>query len=410
MAAEAIGTSSDRQYRVWYLGGHFGWMTSWGMIHVLFPYLVTIELGESPERVGFASSMLLVSSLLLALFGGTTADKYDIRRLLIRLQCLAGVAALALAIVTGFGALTYWYLIAFALVVGTVDPFVIPARNALLNRMASDIQPAVAKANRVQFIAKFAGRVLGGTASFIGAPGALVIMSVMKIGSGLAAIPLRPAPKAEEAPTDGSQLARIVDGLRVVWRSKEILPAIVTQALAGVLGAAFGVITAIVIREEFQGGALEFAILGMIFTFGNIVASQVLVRVGHLDRPGRLLIATTCLGVAALILIRIPASVWFFGVITFAFGISSGFMQAMARSIVHHSAPATHLARALSIYELGFLGFLGLGFLVIGFVVGALGPREASLPVAAFVAAVVVLLLWKTTIWRQVHQAANAAA
>ena len=256
-------------------------MTSWGMIHVLFPYLVTIELGESPERVGFASSMLLVSSLLFSLFGGTTADKYDIRRLLIRLQCLAGVAALALAIVTGFGVLTYWLLIAFALVVGTIDPFVIPARNALLNRMATDIQPAVAKANRVQFIAKFAGRVLGGTAGFIGAPGAIVIMSALKIGSGLAAIPLRPAPKANEAPSDESQFARIVDGLQVVRRSKEIYPVIITQAFVGIAGGTMGVISAILIRDEFLGGALMFAIFGMLFTFGNIVTSHALVRVGH---------------------------------------------------------------------------------------------------------------------------------
>ena len=408
MTDSAIGTSSDRQYRVWYLGGHFGWMTSWGMIHVLFPYLVTIELGESPERVGFASSMLLVSSLLFSLFGGTTADKYDIRRLLIRLQCLAGVAALALAIVTGFGALTYWLLIAFAVVVGTIDPFVIPARNALLNRMATDIQPAVAKANRVQFIAKFAGAVLGGMASFIGASGAIVIMSALKIGSGLAAIPLRPAPKVEEAPSDESQLARLVDGLLVVRRSREIFPVIITQVFVGIAGGTMGVISAILIRDEFLGSALMFAIFGMVHTFGRDVASQALVQVGHIDRPGRLLVAAMCLTIVTNLLVLIPAPAWFFGGLTFAGGINSGFMQAMARSIVHHSAPPTHLARALSVFELGYLGSLGLSALAGGFIVGALGPREAVIPVAVAASAIVVFLLLRTTLWRQVHKEAIA--
>ena len=55
MTAETIGTSADRQFRVWYLGGHFGWMCSWGLLKVIYVYLITIELGESPERVGFAS-------------------------------------------------------------------------------------------------------------------------------------------------------------------------------------------------------------------------------------------------------------------------------------------------------------------------------------------------------------------
>ncbi len=70
MTAETIGTSADRQFRVWYLGGHFGWMCSWGLLKVIYVYLITIELGESPERVGFASSMLLVPSRLCLESGG----------------------------------------------------------------------------------------------------------------------------------------------------------------------------------------------------------------------------------------------------------------------------------------------------------------------------------------------------
>ena len=94
MTAEAFGTSADGQFRVWYLGGHFGWMCSWGLLKALYVYLITIELGESPEHVGFASSsMLLVSSLPFALFGGTTVDKFGIRKILIWLQCIAGLAA-----------------------------------------------------------------------------------------------------------------------------------------------------------------------------------------------------------------------------------------------------------------------------------------------------------------------------
>ena len=143
MTAEMVGTSADRQFRVWYLGGHFGWMCSWGLLKVIYVYLITIELAESPERVGFASSMLLVSSLLFALFGGTTADKYDIRKILIWLQCFAGLATVVLALAMGMGLLSYPLLIVYALVVGTIDPFVIPARNSLLNRVASDIQRAV---------------------------------------------------------------------------------------------------------------------------------------------------------------------------------------------------------------------------------------------------------------------------
>ena len=108
------------------------------LLKVIYVYLITIELGESPERVGFASSMLLVPSLLFALFGGTTADKFDIRKILIWLQCFSGLATVVLALAMELGFLSYSLLIAYALFVGTIDPFVIPARNSLLNRVASE--------------------------------------------------------------------------------------------------------------------------------------------------------------------------------------------------------------------------------------------------------------------------------
>ncbi len=84
-------------------------------------------------------------------------------------------------------------------------------------------------------------------------------------------------------------------------------------------------------------------------------------------------------------------------------------MQALARSIIQITAPETHIGRALSVLEMSYLGSLGLGALVMGFVIGALGPRQAALPLAAAMAVLFVYLLLRTTLWRQAHSAADAA-
>ena len=336
MTAETIGTSADRQFRVWYLGGHFGWMCSWGLLKVIYVYLITIELGESPERVGFASSMLLVPSLLFALIGGTTADKFDIRKILIWLQCFAGLATVVLALAMKLGFLSYSLLIVYALFVGTIDPFVIPARNSLLNRVASDIQRAVAMANAVQFVAKLIGHVLIGLASIVGALPLVWLLPAMKLGSGLAAVPMNAAPPRKvEGGDEQSQIVRIRDGLRVVHRSAEMFPAILTQAAVGWIGGGIGVIGAILIRDEYAGGAQEFIFITLSFSFGAIVATMSLVRIGEIRRPGRALALSFLVGIAVLLLVSRTQPFVVYCIMVFIWGISAGLIPTALKIDLH---------------------------------------------------------------------------
>ena len=64
---------NSRQY---YLLGSASWFFSYGMQGVLFAWLVTMVLEESPALVGIAQMALLVPGTLLMLFGGSLADRY----------------------------------------------------------------------------------------------------------------------------------------------------------------------------------------------------------------------------------------------------------------------------------------------------------------------------------------------
>ena len=77
----------------------------------------------------------MVPNFLLLLLGGALADRRDRRALLIRLHLLATAFALGLVAVVAGGALSLGGLIAYALCIGSVGAFVIPARDALLSEV-----------------------------------------------------------------------------------------------------------------------------------------------------------------------------------------------------------------------------------------------------------------------------------
>ena len=69
-------TTTERPDRVnlaLYLAGTASWFASMGVQTVLFAWLVTIELNETPEKVGLAQFSMMLPTLCLLLFGGVVA-------------------------------------------------------------------------------------------------------------------------------------------------------------------------------------------------------------------------------------------------------------------------------------------------------------------------------------------------
>ncbi|MGH7384219.1 MAG: MFS transporter, partial [Candidatus Rokuibacteriota bacterium] len=136
----------------WYLAGVSSWYTSWGMQTIVFPWLVTVVLHEPASRVGVAQMSIMAPSLLFMLLGGAVADRADCRRLLVRGHILAAVPPLLLGAAIAQGWLAYGGLIAYALAVGTAGAFVMPARDAMLTRVApGGLGRAVAVTTAIQF-------------------------------------------------------------------------------------------------------------------------------------------------------------------------------------------------------------------------------------------------------------------
>ena len=401
----------ERQFR-WYMTGQGLYFAAMGVQGVLFPWLVAVRLQETPERVGTAQMLSTLPLLVLVLFGGALADRRDCRSLLIRLQLLLALPPLGLAALVGLGHLSYGALVVYALAIGALGAFNMPARDTLLTRVAGgDVQGAVTTATGVQFTSQIVGLVLGGLASFIGAAPLLAAQGLAMAAGSFAAHRLSPAPPAAgpaartAARTADRTAARtwtdIRDGMRLTWQSAAIRPVIVYMFATGLIFLGFYmVVLPLLIRDFYHGGSAAFAVINVCFMSGVGIATFALKRFARIRRQGRAMMLASCGGAVVTLLIHFGLPLVVVDGLCLIWGMTAGVSMTMARTMVQVSAPASHRARILSVYQLAFMGGAPIGSFAMGFVVQQVGVLNAALVPAAGLVVLWLPMFARTGLWR----------
>ena len=172
--------------------------------------------------VNFASGLPMI---FLTMFGGSVADQFDKRRILIWTQ----VVQIALALVVGFliftGRIQIWHIIAVAGLLGIAFAFEYPALSALVPELVArdEIAGAVALDRAVFHCARLVGPSVGGV--IVAAWGAAMAFFVNAFSFiafiiALISLPRRPAGSQEE---EAQRASGIKDGFRYIRADKPSL-------------------------------------------------------------------------------------------------------------------------------------------------------------------------------------------
>ncbi|HVC63864.1 MAG TPA: MFS transporter, partial [Candidatus Dormibacteraeota bacterium] len=386
----------------WYLAGTSSWFASSGMQTIVFPWLVTVVLHEPAARVGIAQMSLMAPSIFLMLLGGAVADRADCRRLLVRGHLVAALPPLLLGAAIAGGWLAYGGLIAYALAVGTAGAFVMPARDAMLTRVAAGgLGRAVAVMTATQFAAQLVGIAVGGSAGTIGAPALLLLQAAVLAFGGIAALRLPAAPPMAGAAAR-SRLGAMRDGLRAAAESSILVPVLIANLAVGVLYVgAFLVILPLVVRDVYGGGSAQLSLVSLGFWGGTIGSTLVQIRLGALRRPGRAIVVALFLGAGVLAAMAWPSPFPAFVALCLVWGLGAGVVMTQARTLVQSAAPETHRARILSLFQLGLMGGAPVGALLIGYLAALTGPRGAAVYPATCMLLVLAGLLLRSRLWQQ---------
>ena len=390
------------------------WYLSYGMQSVVFAWLVTIILNETPDKVGLAQMAYLLPGTIFILIGGSIADQFGGRKIALIAQCAAASMAAGLALSMALTSFTYDKFLVFAVCMGCSQAILTPARDGLLPLVADgQIQRRVVQASMIQFGIQMIGFVFASMADAVGAVMMLAVQSIV-LSVGAVAYFFLEVPLVKSARTQARMLnqlrASISEGFHSVIASPGMRMVVLQNCAMGIFFMGSYIVTVpLLIREVYNGSSTELSLINAVNSLGLFLTILVLLRVGEIKRQGRALLIAQGFGALVLSLAAIQVSFVTLMGILFVWGMCGGMAMTMARTIMQEQSDEHQRGRLMGFYAFSFMGSGPIGALLSGYLVAWFGP-SASLSVASLCMLVVVVLVGtQSNLWHLSHNA-NAAA
>ena len=386
----------------YYLLGTGSWFLSVGIQGVMFAWLVTMVLRESPDRVGIAQMTLLLPGTLLILAGGSVADRYGGRRVAALAQAAATLAPLWLLALVLTNRLTFEGLLVYALVMGCAQAFVTPARDGLLNHVADGrIQRTVMLASIAQFGTSILGFLIASSADAVG-PALILGIQVLILAVGVAGFRSIAQPRrALGAESSATLMASVIEGAKTVLQHRQLrMVALQNVAMALFFMGSYIVTLPLLVREVFHGSATDLGLMNVCNSIGLVLAISLLLRRGDVARQGRALILAQFVGAIVLGAVALaPGFPAFLGMV-FVWGACGGVAMTMSRTIMQEQAPDGQQGRVMGFHSFSFMGAGPLGALGSGYLVDQLGAQAALGICATGMLTVVLMIGFRSSLWR----------
>ncbi|HEX7037076.1 MAG TPA: MFS transporter [Pseudomonadales bacterium] len=384
----------------YYLAGTGSWFLAFGMQGVMFAWLVTMVLRETPEKIGVAQMSLLLPGTLLILIGGSYADRFGARRVALLAQSLAALSPLLLLAVVATDRLTFAAMIGYAVLMGCAQAFVTPARDGLLSQVAEGrVQRAVVLTSLFQFGLQVVGFVVASLADVSGAEPILLIQALVLVVGAFGLARIRNERHGADLPA-APLLRSLREGGRTVFSSPPMRMIVVQNAaMAFFFMGSYIVTMPILVREVYAGSATELGLMNAANSLGLFSTVILLLRFGDVRRQGRALLLAQAIGGTMLAVAALAPSFPVYLLTLFLWGACGGIAMTMSRTIMQEQAPLTQRSRVMSFYSFSFFGAGPIGALLNGFLVEQVGPQGALLICGAAMLTIAVMISALASLW-----------
>ncbi|MEJ6670313.1 MAG: MFS transporter [Pseudomonadales bacterium] len=380
------------------------WYLSYGMQSVVFAWLVTIILNETPDKVGLAQMAYLLPGTIFILIGGSIADQFGGRKIAMIAQCAAASIAAGLALAMALTSFTYDKFLVFAVCMGCSQAILTPARDGLLPLVADgQIQRRVVQASMIQFGIQMIGFVLASMADTVGAVMMLAVQSLI-LSIGAIAYYRLDVPLVKSARTQARILNQLVEsiteGFRSVMASPGMRMVVLQNCAMGIFFMGSYIVTVpLLIREVYSGSSTELSLINAANSLGLFLTIVVLLRVGDIKRQGRALLVAQGIGALVLSAAAIQVSFITLMAILFVWGMCGGIAMTMARTIMQEQSDEHQRGRMMGFYAFSFMGSGPIGALLSGYLVTWFGPSITLAIASLSMFVVVVLVGTRSNLW-----------
>jgi MFS family permease len=369
----ALRALRHRNYRLYFSGQLISLVGTW-MQSVAQAWLAYRLTGSAAVlgTVGFASQ---IPTLLFSPAGGVVADRFPRRKVLLATQAASMGLAFALAALTLSGEITVAWILALATLVGVVNGFDIPTRQAFVIEMVGrqDMVNAIALNSSVFNGARVVGPAIAGILVARIGEGWCFFANAVSYSAVLAGLAAMRLPSWTRRPHLASPLASVVEGFRYVARHRPIRALLLLLGLVSLTGMPYAVLMPVFAREILGGDSRELGILMGATGVGAVAGALVLAARKSISGLGsKVMISAVGFGLA------IAAFAWSRSLaLSVALLVPAGYflMSEMASSntLIQALTPDAMRGRVMAVYAMMFMGMAPLGALLAGTVATRIG-------------------------------------
>jgi MFS family permease len=371
IANSTFAAMRHRNFQLYFGGQLISNIGTW--MQIIAQAWVVYQIGHSELTLGLVAFASAIPILVISPWGGVIVDRVSRRNLLIMTQAGAMLLAFILAALTFAGIVKEWHVIVLAALLGVVNAFDAPARQAFVPEMVGkkDLPNAIAL-NSIMFnSARVIGPAIAGLLlAIIGAAWCFTLngISFFAVIIGLWLMKL---PSHKTAHNPASHWQQLVSGVQYAARNREISALIMLSLVFSIFGISYSTVLPAFVEKVLHQGAMAYGWVNAASGLGAVSGALLLAhRVSH-GRRGQLLVLTNI--AFPLILIAFAFTSFYPLSLVLAYGLGVGFMLQFTsiNTLLQTRVDDKFRGRVMGLYTITFFGFAPFGNLMIG----ALGEK-----------------------------------
>jgi MFS family permease len=323
---------------------------------------------------GFASQ---VPMLFLSSFGGYVGDRFDRHRGVIVTQTITMILAFVLAGLTWTHWIRKWQLIGIAFLVGIVNAFDVPIRQAFFVQMVGkeDLPNAIALNSSIFNGARAVGPAIAGIAiAYLGAGWCFFINGLSFVAVIVALLMMRIEPRVIKPSTD-SPLRSFVQGFRFAMSDLPIRSALLLLSALSLFGLQYSVFMPVYAQDVLKSDARTLGFLMSSAGVGAVLGALQFAARTHYRGLARWIAATSLTCSVCLIIFSQAKVFWLCSVTLFVVGFAATSQMAATNTLIQNRVPDELRSRVIAVYATMFMGVQPIGSLIASGVVKHLGPQ-----------------------------------
>ena len=335
---------------------------------------------------GFANQ---VPMLFLSVIGGYVGDRYDRQRSVIATQTVSMILAFVLAALELTHRIHTWELILIAFLVGIVNAFDVPIRQAFFVQMVGkeDLPNAIALNSSIFNGARAVGPAIAGFAIVrIGEGWCFFLNGVSFLAVIVALLMMRNVRMVTKPSTD-SPLKNFMQGFHFAMSDMPVRSALLLLSVLSLFGLQYAVFMPIYAHDILKGGAHTLGLLMSAAGVGAVLGALQFAARTHYKGLARWIAATAMTCAAGLIVFSRSHSFGLCTTVLLVVGFAATSQMAATNTLIQNRVPDELRSRVMAVYATMFMGVQPIGALLAGGVAKRYG---APLTLAIFGALVML--------------------